>query len=323
MTDVAVLIVSTKVDLATDAVVQRLRDRDIPCLRLNTEDFPFHDTLAYYPEVTPGNNHWLVCNGQPVPSPTSVWYRRLRTPSTPDGMDEGIAMFCRQESRAALIGGIIGRRTRWMSHPSAIWEAEYKPYQLQVAAGLGLRIPQTVVTNDPIAVRSAFDMFGDLIIKPVRSGHVVKEGAEHAIYTSRLLAEHLDELENARWSPSIYQAHIPKKYDIRVTIVGARCFAAAIDSPSDPAALIDWRQTENPALPHYPIKLPDALEATLRQLIDELRLTFGAIDLIETPEGEYVFLEVNPSGQWLWLDDTLQLGISDAVADWLGGESQP
>jgi glutathione synthase/RimK-type ligase-like ATP-grasp enzyme len=323
MNEVAVLIVSTKVDLATDAVVQRLTDRDVPCYRLNTEDYPFQNTLAYYPVEMNGSDHWLLCNGEPVRSPTSIWYRRLRAPSTPDGMDEGIATFCRQEARAAIVGGIIGRQTRWMSHPSAIWEAEYKPYQLQLAASLGLTIPRTVVTNDPGAVRSAFHEFGDLIVKPTRSGHVIKDGAEYAVYTSRLLAEHLDELESARWSPSIYQALIPKKYDIRVTVVGDRCFAAAIDSPSDPAAHIDWRQTENPALPHYPHKLPGTLAASLRQLMEALRLTFGAIDLVETPEGEYVFLEVNPNGQWLWVDDMLNLGISDAVADWLGGASQP
>jgi glutathione synthase/RimK-type ligase-like ATP-grasp enzyme len=238
-------------------------------------------------------------------------------------MDEGVATFCRQETRAAIIGGIIGRNVRWMSHPSAIWQAEYKPYQLQLAASLGLTIPPTVVTNDPSAVRSAFDEFGDLIIKPTRSGYVIKDGGEYAIYTSRLLAEHLDDLESARWSPSIYQALIPKKYDVRVTFVGDRYFAAAIDSPSDPAAHVDWRQTENPALPHYPLKLPGALEATLRQLMDALRLTFGAIDLIQTPEGDYVFLEVNPNGQWLWLDDMLNLCISDAVAEWLSCATQP
>lgn len=209
-----------------------------------------------------------------------------------------------------------------MSHPSAIWQAEYKPYQLRVAASLGLTIPRTVVTNDPAAIRSAFQRFGDLIIKPTRTGHIIKDGAEYAVYTSRLLAEHLADLESARLSPSIYQALIPKKYDIRVTIVGDRCFAAAIDSPSDPAAQVDWRQTENPKLPHYPITLPDALVAMLRQLMQQLGLAFGAIDLVETPEGEYVFLEVNPSGQWLWIDEMLDLGITDAVADWLGREDQ-
>lgn len=320
MSDVAVLIVSTKVDLATDAVVQRLRDRDIPFRRLNTEDVPFQDTLAYYPAATDDVNPWLLYNGEPVCNPTSVWYRRVRTPGTPDGMDEGVAAFCRQEARAAIIGSILARNTRWMSHPTAIWEAEYKPHQLNLAARLGLTIPRTVVTNDPNAVRSAFDTFGDLIVKPTRTGHLTNNGAEYAVYTSRLLPEHLDDLDAARWSPSIYQALIPKKYDVRATFVGGRCFAAAIDSPSDPAAIVDWRQTENPALPHYPITLPTTLEAKLLRFMQSLRLTFGALDLIETPEGEYVFLEVNPNGQWLWLDEMLDLGISDAVADWLGVE---
>jgi hypothetical protein len=116
MSEVAVLIVSTKVDLATDAVVQRLRTSDIPCQRLNTEDFPFQDTLAYYPEKSMGSAHWLFCNGKPVRNPTSIWYRRLRTAGTPAGMDEGVATFCRQETRAAIIGGIIGRHA--MDEPS-------------------------------------------------------------------------------------------------------------------------------------------------------------------------------------------------------------
>jgi glutathione synthase/RimK-type ligase-like ATP-grasp enzyme len=162
-------------------------------------------------------------------------------------MDEGITTFCRHETRAAIVGSLLGRHTRWMSHPSA---AEYKPYQLQLAASIGLPIPPTVITNDPSAVRAAFHEFGSMIVKPTKTGYVIKDGTDYAIYTSRLLAEHLDDLESARWNPSIYQALIPKRYVVRVTVVGDRCFAAAIDSPSDPAARIDWRQTDNPALPH-------------------------------------------------------------------------
>jgi len=318
MSRASVLIVSTKVDLATDAVVNCLRDRAIAFYRLNSEDYPFRETLAYDPERLDNDSNWLTCNGQAIGNPTSIWYRRIRSPTTPDGMDEGVSTFCRQEAKAALIGSIIGYQARWMSHPAAIWEAEYKPYQLHLAAKLGLRIPGTVITNDPVAIRAAYDRHGELIVKPTRSGHLVQGGAEFAIYTSRFLKEHLDELESARWSPGIYQTLIPKKFDIRVTIVGDRCFAAAIDSPSDPAAHIDWRQTQNPALPHYTHRLPSLLQSRLMVLMKNLRLTFGAIDLVMTPEGDYVFLEVNPSGQWLWLDGMLNLGITDAVASWLG-----
>jgi len=205
-----------------------------------------------------------------------------------------------------------------MSHPAAIWQAEYKPYQLHIAANLGLPIPRTIVTNDPTAVRSAFDTFGQLIVKPTRTGYLTERGTEYAVYTSRVLPEHLNQLEDVRWSPSIYQALVPKKYDVRVTIVGDQCFTAAIDSQSDPAAVLDWRLTEDPALPHFTADLPAAVRDGLLRLMKALQLTFGAVDLIETPGGDYVFLEVNPNGQWLWLDQILDLGISDAVAEWLG-----
>jgi glutathione synthase/RimK-type ligase-like ATP-grasp enzyme len=309
-----VLIVSTKADTATDEVVKRLAARSIDHYRLNTEDYPFSHAMTYSPTEP---DAWLHCDGQPVPSPTSIWYRRVRTAPTPEGMEEGVAAFCRQEARAAIIGSIVGQAARWMSHPAAVWQAEFKPYQLHLAAALGLRIPRTVITNSPERVRAAFRDFGSMIIKPARTGYVQTSSGEYAIYTSRVLEQHLDEVDSARWSPAIYQELIPKAYDVRVTIVGTRCFAALIDSQSDPAAVTDWRQTNNPALPHQTVTLPECIVRKLHDLMGALRLTFGAVDLIQTSSGEYVFLEVNPSGQWLWLDDMLTFGISDTVAGWL------
>jgi glutathione synthase/RimK-type ligase-like ATP-grasp enzyme len=232
-------------------------------------------------------------------------------------MDEGIYAFCVQENRAALLGSILGLAAQWMSHPAAVWQSEYKPFQLSLAAKMGLRIPRTVVTNDPLTIRKAFTDFGGMVVKPARTGHVTHSGQDFAIFTSLVLEHHLEELESARWSPAIYQALVPKQFDVRVTIVGRKVFAVAIDSRSDPAATIDWRQTSNPRLPHHPITLPERVTTHLLDMMHLLRLTFGAIDMIQTPSGEYVFLEVNPSGQWLWLDDMLGLGISDAVAEWL------
>jgi hypothetical protein len=271
MPNSSVLIVSTKADTATDEVANRLTMRNVPYYRLNTEDYPFNHTMSYYPVE---RDTWLCCNGQFIKHPTSVWYRRVRTAPTPDGMDEGVATFCRQEARAAIIGSIIGQPTRWMSHPTAIWQAEFKPYQLHLAATLGFSVPRTVITNTPATVRTAFREFGGMIVKPTRTGYVQTSGGEYAIYTSRVLEQHLAEVDNARWSPAIYQELIPKAYDVRVTIVGTRCFAALIDSQSDPAAVTDWRLTNNPALPHRTVTLPDGVVGKLHDLMEALRLTF-------------------------------------------------
>ncbi len=316
-----VLIVSTLADVATDDVVKILSTRSVPHLRINTEDYPFSRTLVFHPEHASGDI-WMKSDSEVLGPPATIWYRRLRSPAKPEEMDSGVYEFCLQENRAALMGRILGSSARWMSHPAAVWQSEHKLLQLSLAMQVGLAIPRTVITNDPSAVRTAFLDFGSMVVKPVKTGHVTYRGQELAIFTSRLLREHLDELESAKLSPAIYQELIPKRYDIRATIVGKRIISAAIDSQSDPSALIDWRHTSDPELPHYPITLPENVTIRLLKLMKLLNLNFGAVDLIQTPDGDYVFLEVNPNGQWLWIDDKLELGISEAVADWLSGPSQ-
>lgn len=317
-----VLVVSTIADVATDDVVRRLTARGIPYYRLNTEDFPFTRTVTWRPGAGSGS-HGFEIDGKSLPDPTSVWYRRLRTPSKPEGMDPGIYDFCLQENRAALVGGFLGLSARWMSHPAAVWQSEYKPFQLSLAVEAGLSIPRTIISSDPLAIRKAFADFGRMAAKPTRTGHLIHDGQEYSIFTSQVLEEHLDRLDSARYSPAIYQELVPKKHDLRITVVGRQVFAAAIDSQSDPAAAVDWRRTANPQLPHHAVTLPDQVQSRLLRIMDLAGLTFGAIDMIETPDNDYVFLEINPSGQWLWIDDVLGLGISDALAEWLGEWTAP
>jgi glutathione synthase/RimK-type ligase-like ATP-grasp enzyme len=160
---------------------------------------------------------------------------------------------------------------------------------------------------------------GDVIAKPVRSGYIEVAEGRFGIYTRRLTPRDIELLETAIPCPIIVQREIPKEFDIRATVVGRKVFAVAIDSQTDPEAKIDWRRTENPDLPHQIHKLPGRMENLLITLTHELGLSFAAIDLILSPDGEYFFLEVNPSGQWLWVEDKTGLPISDAVADWLEG----
>lgn len=314
-TSSSVLIVSTVADVATDHVVKILSARSIPHKRINTEDYPFSRTFGF--RISPLDGISSIFGNLALERPTSVWYRRVRSPAKPTEMQDGIYDFCLQETRASLLGSLMSHSCHWMSFPASVWQAEFKPYQLAVAHRLGLEVPNTVITNEPYEIRKAFETFGAMVVKPSRSGHLIYDGTSHAVFTSRLLAEHLEHLEDAKLSPAIYQQLIPKKFDIRATVVGDQIFAAAIDSQSDPDAMVDWRHTSNPDLPHFRITLPQEIQQLLLALMNSLNLTFGAIDLVQTPDGNYVFLEVNPNGQWLWLDDQLDLGISDAVATWL------
>ena len=310
-----ILIISTKVDIATDAVVQELNNRLVPVVRFNTEDFPYYETASF--RIGASVRPELSFSEQPS-SFRSVWWRRIRAPEVPDKMHPAIHDYCAREGKAFSSGIALGLQKKTMSDPSLVWAAEHKVYQLKVATECGLEIPSTIVTNSPSEIRKAFQEFdGQMIGKPLRSGFIDLGEEQRALYTTKIEEEALDNLSDAHWSPAIYQKWIPKHRDVRVTVVGEQLFTAEIDGNSDPKAVVDWRRTENPDLPHYKSKLPEELEEKTRTFMRRLGLKFGAIDFVRTRDGRYFFLEVNPNGQWLWIDNKLKLGITIAVADWL------
>ncbi len=315
-----VLIVSTVLDLATDAVVRELTRMGVRVTRWNTEQFPFWDgaTISFDDGV-----HAEICSHpygvpQPLDDVTSVWYRKVRTPEKPEDMDRGVYDFCIREGRTAIVGLLLGGLpdgAHWTSHPSRIWAAENKPYQLRTAQRVGLTIPHTVITNWGQHIRAAHRSFDkNMVAKPARSGYVEVEGEPFAIYTSKVDAGDLADLSDVESSPAIYQPLIQKEADIRITVVGDRIFSARIDSQGDPAAQVDWRHTADPDLPHSTFDLPSGIDAQIRAFMNRLDLRFGALDFVLTPNGELIFLEVNPNGQWLWLDDRLDEGITKALA---------
>jgi glutathione synthase/RimK-type ligase-like ATP-grasp enzyme len=317
-----VLIVSTVIDPATDAVEQIFCRSGIPYVRLNTEDLPFENRLSYVldnesigPRIF---SHTSAAGTTAVGDSHSIWYRRMRAPAVPEGMDPGVYDFCIRESRSSLIGSVLSRSGRVMSSPEAIWKAEFKPFQLTVAKASGFLLPKTLVSNDPDTIRRFYSSVATgLIIKPVRTGYVEYQGQPRSIYTNRFLDEHIERIEEARIAPSIYQEFINKTADIRVTYVGGRIFCAAIHSQTDECAQVDWRRTSDPNLPHTVHQLPPDLTGVIHSFMNVLNLEFGALDFALSAEGQYYFLEVNPNGQWMWLDRILEFGISDAVAEWL------
>jgi glutathione synthase/RimK-type ligase-like ATP-grasp enzyme len=172
-------------------------------------------------------------------------------------------------------------------------------------------VPRTCITNDP-AEASAF---------------IASEGAERTIYKSFLGTEDAwretrvlrpDEcelLDNVRYAPVIFQEFIPAVVDLRVTVVGDDLFAAAIRS-QETAYPHDFRMDlESAAI--EPHALSDEVAARLMALMASFGLVYGAIDLRLTPDGEYVFLEVNPAGQWLFVELRTNQPITDALVDHL------
>lgn len=312
-----VLIVSTKIDSATDAVTRNLRNSGHDLIRFNTEDYPYE--VLSSATISMDDFKGLSVSYDKINGPfKSIWWRRLRSPENPEKMHQKMHQYCIQESQAFTIGVALSLSEKIMSPPEKVWSAEHKIYQLEVARRCGLKIPPTIISNDPARIREFFYSFNKKIVcKVIRSGFIDFGDEKYSIYTNLILEEHLENISSARLSPSIYQYWIRKFRDIRVTVVDNKIFTASIDSSTDPDSIIDWRKAKKSNIHHEVFQLPKLLESQILKFMNALGLKFGALDFALTHEGEYFFLEVNPNGQWLWLEDKLNLGITDAISDWL------
>ena len=124
----------------------------------------------------------------------------------------------------------------------------------------------------------------------------------------------MEKLETMKMTPSIFQKYIEKEYELRITVVGEEIFAAKVLSQSDCETIVDWRRKN---LRFQCCEVPEELNEKCCQMMKRLGIAFGAFDFIRTKEGQYYFLEVNPNGQWVWIENDTGLKISDAIINYL------
>lgn len=318
MTADTVLMVTASYDIGPEYVGRALSSRGVPIFRLDTDKFPSEVLASFSPphDVFLSNGPSAVLGSQIK----SVWYRRHVSPDLPDDIDSGVRDFCKRETKAFLDGLLAVLPTdRWLSSPQAIARAERKPYQLAVAAQLGFVVPETLVTNDKARVHELAER-RRLIAKAVSSGYVASPVGNKAIFTSALASDDLRDLSGLSLAPVTFQELVDKVSDIRVTVVADEVFAAEILSQDRKSSQIDWRATDDPDLVHRKHDLSTDVARLCRQLVARLGLVFGAIDLALTQDGTYVFFEINPNGEWLWLEDRLGFPISERLAQWLDSE---
>lgn len=115
----------------------------------------------------------------------------------------------------------------------------------------------------------------------------------------------------------LFQARVKKRFDVRVTVVGEQVFATEIHNDG-PGGGLDWRSNHK-TLDYRPCSIPDEVETGIHRLMAMLDLRFGALDFIVTPEGQWVFLEINPNGQWAWIERATGQPVSAAMAELLRG----
>ncbi|MBA2278690.1 MAG: alpha-L-glutamate ligase [Chloroflexia bacterium] len=241
----------------------------------------------------------------------AVWWRRPQPfEIDPAIRRPGHRVFAYNESHEAFAGLWLALDACWVNHPTATETSARKPYQLRVAQEVGLTIPHTLITNDPVAAR-AF-----VAAQPGGAIYKAFSATEQEWRETRLLRpEEIAGLDNVAYAPVIFQEYVPAGVDLRITVIGNAIFPAAIHS-QETSYPVDFRMDMSQARVE-PVTLPAETEASLLRLMARLGIVYAAIDMRRTPDGHYVFLEVNPAGQWLFIEQRTSQPITSTLARYL------
>lgn len=296
------------------ALEAALRDRGAEPIRFDSAAFPGGAALSLR------YGHAGFDAGRAHDGITAVW-QSLAVGAALPAMAPGMRETCVAASELALVGLLDGLGVFQVDPSWAKARADHKPNQLGLARRLGLTIPETLITNDPDAVRAfarSRPLIMKMLVQPTATGPSSDEA--EVVFTTALSADELARLDGLDLCPMIFQEQIANQLDVRVTVVGRRLFAAAIDARARGGDDLDWRR-QGYALDHAPTWVPHDLPPTvagpLLALVEHVGLQYGAADFIVRPDGHHVFLELNASGAFAFLGPDHAAPIAAALADLL------
>jgi len=302
-----ILIVSFHDNPHVQAVLQHVRR---PVTVFDVADFPSRASL----EVSFGNGAdrlRLVADGRgeiAIEDVGAVWYRRERPLELDPALtDPTSRLFAWSESTEALTGVWRALDCFWMNPPAADEAGQRKVRQLQLARRAGLSVPDTLITNDPSAALAfaAERLERGVIRKAFRNI------AEAPRSTALVTSGDLSRIGDVRYAPVTFQQFVPAVLDLRVIVVEDEIFAAAIRS--EPEYRTDYRPGIGSA-EFFPYTMPDDVASALLALHRRLGLVYGASDFRVTPDGQHVFLEVNPAGEYLFASERTGQPVPQAIA---------
>ncbi|QNP70496.1 ATP-grasp ribosomal peptide maturase [Streptomyces roseirectus] len=311
MSDLGPVLVVTNLDDPTaDVVIGELHGRGVPVVRFDSGDFPHALSLAA--TITPYGVEGTLSTPSRVADLSqvrSLYYRRPSGFVFPH-LDEQNARFAVTQARYGL-GGVLASLPGclYVNHPHRIGDAEFKPAGLAAAVEAGFRLPPTLITSDPKAARSFVERYAPAIYKPLSTPLYRIDGVSCTVEVAEVASDDIDEAVSG--TAHLFQQRIEKIADVRVTVIGDHVFAVRIDS-----GLLDWR-TDYSRLRYSAVPAPPGISEALYAYLSRFGLVFGAFDFAVDRQGQWWFLECNPSGQWYWLEPETGLPMLSAMADLL------
>jgi glutathione synthase/RimK-type ligase-like ATP-grasp enzyme len=318
-----VLILTNKSDLTSDFIVKKLKERNISFYRFNTEELTksISISLNFQTDLFQlfDSNSEEIINLKEF---SSIYFRRPELPAVDiKNLSIGEVNFLKSEIMFTLEGIYkILRNAYWVSPLYSIRESENKIYQLEIAKSLGFNIPDSLISNLYEQTEVFFNRnMSKCILKPIKSGLIDDKEEPKIVFTNIIEKLPKDKSKIERF-PVYFQNCIEKKGDIRVIMVGENVFATLIHSQDYENTQIDWRKGEI-TLNHTKFELPSDLINKCISLLKVLKLRFGAIDFVLDKYDKLIFLEINPNGQWAWIEKQTGYKISNEIVNLLQYEN--
>lgn len=318
-----ILVLTSTFDEHADILCPRLEGAGASVFRLNTDQWNRYQIgLTTHAEalslIDQESEHRIV--GSDI---KSVWYRR---PSIDKShyheLDADSAMFYRGETKELVKSLALALpHAFWVTSPHVLYVAKVKFNQLAVASQAGLWVPKTLITRDAILARAFFDSCPNgIVAKSLKVPYIESAEAYFALRTQTITRADLDD-QSLFISPVIFQERIWRTYELRIVAVGRTLFA--FKAVSNDAGSTDIRTSGPENIRYTPVDVSSALRVKILEMLRRFDLPFSSMDLLVDEQDREWFVDLNPNGQWLWLDPNTDLGISDAFVQMLASGLMP
>jgi len=292
-------------DIHATAVAIALKRKGHEPILWHGADFPTRQCGSI--KISQHANSWQVRGvelDEPAGSFDVVWFRRHTPAVLPQDLYPSDREVAERSAEAfyRAIWQLVAPEAFWVNPFGSSIRADSKPIQLIEASRVGFNIPSTLISNDPTEIRQFLaDNKGHTIYKTFRPAHWKTPQGVAYLFAADVSLDDLPEEELLQVTAGIFQRKLPKAYEIRVTCFGDRAFAAKLHSQDNKLARADWRRASN-TLRIESMTLEEDICQRCFSLMRRLGIVFGCFDFVVTPDDELYFLEVNPMGQFLWVE---------------------
>lgn len=307
------LIITNADDFSVDYLIVKLIEKKLHYTRINSEqltlikaNFEINNEQISQ-EINFSDNKKLKLD-----EVRSIWYRRALNPKFNNDLSIHQKFFIEGESRNFWNGIIFRNDIKWVNSPKQIFEAENKLIQLKTAKSLGLSIPRTLISNSSEKLREFASEQNSVICKPIYHGRYIDDLNQYAIYTRRVESEELKDDSEIEICQVFLQEEIKRIADLRVTFIGEKVFAVRIKS--DDKNLIDWRKPDT-RINYEKVEIPSCIYSKCKRMLEHWNLYYAAFDFIESEDEKWIFLEINPTGEWAWLENILDIPMREAFIE--------